>query len=206
MAYQRADHKRLMIRDMVLENFKSYAGEQQVGPFHKVWRNETLWLGPDSCLLDIYRVPGGLGSQLPTTVFQPSRYVLICQHLLSSQQICVKACCDCFDYRGLQCYCPVMYSCAVFFICGGSQRQWQVQRNRRNAVRLWKEGQAGIATITPKFSANACHTRTLPGHKLRHNGKWPFILVKIHNGYLIALLCGFSSKSEEHRVGRMILT
>lgn len=27
---------RLMIREMVLENFKSYAGKQQVGPFHKV--------------------------------------------------------------------------------------------------------------------------------------------------------------------------
>ena len=28
--------KRLMIREMVLENFKSYAGIQHVGPFHKV--------------------------------------------------------------------------------------------------------------------------------------------------------------------------
>jgi hypothetical protein len=27
---------RLMIRQMVLENFKSYAGAQYVGPFHKV--------------------------------------------------------------------------------------------------------------------------------------------------------------------------
>lgn len=27
---------RLMIREMVLENFKSYAGKQHVGPFHKV--------------------------------------------------------------------------------------------------------------------------------------------------------------------------
>lgn len=27
---------RLMIREMVLENFKSYAGAQHVGPFHKV--------------------------------------------------------------------------------------------------------------------------------------------------------------------------
>jgi hypothetical protein len=32
------DHpkKRLMIREMVLENFKSYAGAQHIGPFHKV--------------------------------------------------------------------------------------------------------------------------------------------------------------------------
>ncbi len=29
-------NQRLMIREMVLENFKSYAGEQRVGPFHKV--------------------------------------------------------------------------------------------------------------------------------------------------------------------------
>ncbi len=28
--------RRLIITDMVLENFKSYAGEQLVGPFHKV--------------------------------------------------------------------------------------------------------------------------------------------------------------------------
>lgn len=27
---------RLFIREMVLRNFKSYAGEQRVGPFHKV--------------------------------------------------------------------------------------------------------------------------------------------------------------------------
>lgn len=27
---------RLIISEMVLENFKSYAGEQRVGPFHKV--------------------------------------------------------------------------------------------------------------------------------------------------------------------------
>ena len=27
---------RLVIKEMVLENFKSYAGEQRVGPFHKV--------------------------------------------------------------------------------------------------------------------------------------------------------------------------
>jgi structural maintenance of chromosome 4 len=27
---------RLVIQEMILENFKSYAGEQRVGPFHKV--------------------------------------------------------------------------------------------------------------------------------------------------------------------------
>ncbi len=31
-----AGTKRLMIQQMVLENFKSYAGAQTVGPFHKV--------------------------------------------------------------------------------------------------------------------------------------------------------------------------
>ena len=30
---------RLMITEMVLENFKSYAGVQRVGPFHKVCRD-----------------------------------------------------------------------------------------------------------------------------------------------------------------------
>lgn len=41
--------KRLVIKKMVLENFKSYAGAQHVGPFHKVrldsldgvWRDDT---------------------------------------------------------------------------------------------------------------------------------------------------------------------
>ena len=28
--------QRLIITEIVLENFKSYAGEQRVGPFHKV--------------------------------------------------------------------------------------------------------------------------------------------------------------------------
>jgi hypothetical protein len=43
---------RLIITEMVLENFKSYAGEQRVGPFHKVCalnnqRNSEL----DVCIL-----------------------------------------------------------------------------------------------------------------------------------------------------------
>lgn len=34
---------RLAIKNMVLENFKSYAGKQHVGPFHKVrrWNEHT---------------------------------------------------------------------------------------------------------------------------------------------------------------------
>lgn len=28
--------RRIIIQDMVLENFKSYAGIQRIGPFHKV--------------------------------------------------------------------------------------------------------------------------------------------------------------------------
>lgn len=33
---------RLFIREMVMRNFKSYAGEQRVGPFHKVRVFEIL--------------------------------------------------------------------------------------------------------------------------------------------------------------------
>lgn len=33
--------RRLIITEMVLENFKSYAGEQRVGPFHKVFATLT---------------------------------------------------------------------------------------------------------------------------------------------------------------------
>jgi hypothetical protein len=29
---------RLIIQQVVTENFKSYAGVQTIGPFHKVWR------------------------------------------------------------------------------------------------------------------------------------------------------------------------
>ena len=36
LALEVAGTRRLIITDMVLENFKSYAGEQHVGPFHKV--------------------------------------------------------------------------------------------------------------------------------------------------------------------------
>lgn len=32
---------RLFIKEMVLRNFKSYAGEQRVGPFHKVRVSHT---------------------------------------------------------------------------------------------------------------------------------------------------------------------
>ena len=36
---------RLVIKEMVLENFKSYAGAQRVGPFHKVCLRDNLgWL------------------------------------------------------------------------------------------------------------------------------------------------------------------
>jgi hypothetical protein len=38
MATPAEPRPRLMIRQMVLENFKSYAGTQYVGPFHKVRR------------------------------------------------------------------------------------------------------------------------------------------------------------------------
>lgn len=32
--------QRLIIKEMVLENFKSYAGRQVIGPFHKVRHGE----------------------------------------------------------------------------------------------------------------------------------------------------------------------
>lgn len=33
---ERSRAPRLFIKEMVMRNFKSYAGEQRVGPFHKV--------------------------------------------------------------------------------------------------------------------------------------------------------------------------
>ena len=38
-----APRQRLVIREMVLENFKSYAGAQRVGPFHKVREQGGRW-------------------------------------------------------------------------------------------------------------------------------------------------------------------
>lgn len=37
---------RLFIREMVMKNFKSYAGEQRVGPFHKVRVCSQKWNCP----------------------------------------------------------------------------------------------------------------------------------------------------------------
>jgi hypothetical protein len=34
---------------MVLENFKSYAGRQEIGPFHKVCRLNLCFLGARPC-------------------------------------------------------------------------------------------------------------------------------------------------------------
>lgn len=36
LAERRSRAPRLFIKEMVMKNFKSYAGEQRVGPFHKV--------------------------------------------------------------------------------------------------------------------------------------------------------------------------
>lgn len=40
----RSGAPRLFIREMVMKNFKSYAGEQRVGPFHKVRVSSSLSL------------------------------------------------------------------------------------------------------------------------------------------------------------------
>ena len=42
LALQVAEPRRLVISEMVLENFKSYAGVQRVGPFHKVTYSRFL--------------------------------------------------------------------------------------------------------------------------------------------------------------------
>jgi hypothetical protein len=36
---------RLVIKEMVLENFKSYAGSQRIGPFHKVRVDLLFFVG-----------------------------------------------------------------------------------------------------------------------------------------------------------------
>ena len=48
LALQVAEPRRLVISEMVLENFKSYAGVQRVGPFHKVKGGQQavpVWAG-----------------------------------------------------------------------------------------------------------------------------------------------------------------
>lgn len=49
----RRNKPRLAIKKMVLENFKSYAGAQHVGPFHKVSWNSN---GGSSVFFVLYRV------------------------------------------------------------------------------------------------------------------------------------------------------
>lgn len=58
-----------MIKEIVLHNFKSYAGEQRVGPFHKVdqriWQHLDVeffgfvcpWLGPGEASIVQYTLP-----------------------------------------------------------------------------------------------------------------------------------------------------
>ncbi len=46
---------RLMIKEMVLDNFKSYAGAQRVGPFHKVRAHPALSLGQSAVHNTYYR-------------------------------------------------------------------------------------------------------------------------------------------------------
>lgn len=48
MEHEERGSPRLVIREMVLENFKSYAGTQRVGPFHKVY-NMLLCVSIISC-------------------------------------------------------------------------------------------------------------------------------------------------------------
>ena len=44
---ERSRGPRLFIREMVMRNFKSYAGEQRVGPFHKVRVFDLNQFSPD---------------------------------------------------------------------------------------------------------------------------------------------------------------
>jgi hypothetical protein len=98
---------RLMIREMVLENFKSYAGAQRVGPFHKV--------GPAA------------QPAAATACGRPDSW-------------CPAARCTVFLHRnGLIAGCgfaapcitqPLNVACpAELLLCGGPQRQRQVQRD-----------------------------------------------------------------------------
>ena len=54
---------RLMISKIVCENFKSYAGVKELGPFHKVSRRVRLGLGVDMVW---FRVRNGYRSQFIT--------------------------------------------------------------------------------------------------------------------------------------------
>jgi len=41
--------KRMYIKEMILENFKSYAGTQRIGPFHKVEQQDVLCVQLSAC-------------------------------------------------------------------------------------------------------------------------------------------------------------
>ena len=66
--------RRLIIKEMVLENFKSYAGEQRVGPFHKVG---TSSMGGNSKVVLCRRQTEAfftLTEQAATQIFLPFRH------------------------------------------------------------------------------------------------------------------------------------
>lgn len=104
--------KRLIITEVVLENFKSYAGEQRVGPFHKV------------CLLyqdQANKMPVRAETcqqHLGTRVLKRERSGSVSNLFLTG----------------------IVGNTAVLLISGGAQWERQVQRHRCHALRLWQEG------------------------------------------------------------------
>jgi hypothetical protein len=50
--------QRLIIKKMVLENFKSYAGTVEIGPFHKVCSTSDFQQA-SPCFLSCWSFPGG---------------------------------------------------------------------------------------------------------------------------------------------------
>lgn len=115
--------KRLIITEVVLENFKSYAGEQRVGPFHKVGlllpNQENKMSACAPCASSIWAE-----SEAPPED-------------KSSRKLSQSGA----DQRWAR--------TAVLLIGGGAQWEWQVQRHRCYALRLWQEGQAGERLHAP---------------------------------------------------------
>lgn len=69
----RRNKPRLAIKKMVLENFKSYAGAQHVGPFHKVgWNVHEFYV-----FFFLYRVVVDARDGVETLAWIPSSFVVV---------------------------------------------------------------------------------------------------------------------------------
>ena len=152
---------RLIISEMVLENFKSYAGEQRVGPFHKVCvlafflsNAHRLLRREKKRFHKLARANAtsnarAFGGSIPQgdskrTIHSRARFDGLGTgrgrergaRIQSTSTSPLTRHCLSLDST-------INFSFSVFLLRRRAQRLRQVKRHRRAALRVWQEGQAG---------------------------------------------------------------